>query len=145
MGLDGGGRTGGPVDRPQSLTVRALDYTARHARALWPTVSHDPTMTQERFADLCRAGLYGVFEGDSLVARFVLRQDGREAVLVAAYGDRPGLDLTAWVLPWIERELAGQVDSIRIHTRRRGLVRKLGLQGYGLGEYVLRKELHDGR
>lgn len=132
------------MDR-SSLSVRPLDYSDRHAAALWPTVAHDPTMTQERFAELCRAGLYGVFEGETFVGRFVLSQDGNEAVLVAAYGDRPGVDLTAWVLPWIERQLAGQVGSIRIHTRRRGLVKKLGQQGYGLGEYVLRKELHDGR
>lgn len=77
------------------------------------------------------------------VAAFVLRIDrfawGNEGVIVAA-GGRAEVDLTMHILPAIECMFNG-CKSVRIHTARIGLVKKLAKQNYGGVEYVLRKDL----
>jgi len=77
--------------------------------------------------------------GGEMVAAVVLRVDDLEGVIVSAAGV-PGFDLTRDVLPAMERRFEG-VESIRIHTGRPGLCRKLTRQGYEAAEIVMRKRV----
>lgn len=95
------------------------------------------------------AALFVVQDDDAeTVCAFVLRIDRfatyDEGVVVAAGGNAPGVDLTAVVMPWIEKRFTG-CKSLRIHTERVGLVKKLVRQGYTGVEYVVKKELNNGR
>lgn len=83
--------------------------------------------------------------GAAVVALF-LRIDElterKEGVIVGAGGGLSGVDLTAEVLPGIE-DIFRQAGctSMRIHTERTGLVKKLAKQNYTLSEIVLTKEI----
>lgn len=75
------------------------------------------------------------------VLRLRVRGERREAEIVLAHG-RAGFDLVAHVLPLIERQCAMVgCASVRVQTRRGGLVRKLENSGYSRASVVLRKEL----
>lgn len=87
-------------------------------------------------------------EAVELLAAVVLRVEhdaagGAEGVIVSAVG-RADFDLTESVLPAIEARFQG-VDSIRLHTVRPGLCRKLARQGYAAAEIVMRKRVQHGR
>lgn len=88
-----------------------------------------------------------VAESGAVVAAFVLRVDRQECrnvgVVVAAGGALQGVDLTALIMPNIERMFYG-CDSIRIHTARVGLLKKLARQGYSTAEIILEKSLQNG-
>lgn len=94
------------------------------------------------------AQLWVIVDDDAeSLAAFVLRIDvlaGRnEGVVVAAGGRADGIDLTATIMPHIEKMFIG-CQSIRIHTERIGLAKKLHKQGYRAAELVLKKELPNG-
>lgn len=74
------------------------------------------------------------------VLAYVLSVEGKEGVVLVAAGNVPGVDLTAIVLPEIEKKFIG-CESVRIHTARPGLAKKLAKQGYGAKEIVLVKKL----
>lgn len=90
------------------------------------------------------AKLFRVSEGENEIGFYLLRVDknpsGAEGVLVAAVGRDKNNDLTEVILPVIERQFFG-CKSIRIHTQRPGLAKKLSRAGYGAAEMVLRKPL----
>lgn len=65
---------------------------------------------------------------------------GREGVIVAAAGRAGSRDLTAEVLPIIERQFI-DCASVLVHTRRAGLAAKLERQGYTNQGAILRKKL----
>lgn len=97
-------------------------------------------------AQQVQSGVATLFQVRALagtLAYYVLRVDqvagGDEGVLVVAAG-RAGFDLTATLLPAIERQFIG-CKAIRVHTSRRGVAKKLAAQGYADGEIVLRKAL----
>lgn len=75
---------------------------------------------------------------------FVLRVDelaaGPQGVIVAAAGKGDGINLTDSILPVIE-SMFKECTSVRIHTARRGLAKKLPLHGYRFEEMVFTKEL----
>ena len=81
-------------------------------------------------------------------AAFVLRVDRlacrNVGVVVAAGGSLPGVDLTATIMPCIERMFYG-VHAITVHTARPGLQRKLAPQGYKVSEIILEKEVKHGQ
>ena len=83
-------------------------------------------------------------DNGEVVLAFVLRVDRLACrtvgVVVAAGGNLPGVDLTAVVMPYIERMFYG-VDAIAMHTERPGLIRKLAAQGYRTAEIILEKEV----
>lgn len=85
-------------------------------------------------------------EAGDCVAAFVLRVDHLECrsvgVVVAAGGGLAGADLTATLMPHIERMFYG-CDAIAIHTERPGLLRKLARQGYRTAEIILEKEVRN--
>ena len=95
-----------------------------------------------------RAILYSIRTDGERIANFVLRVDcmasgKHQGVIVAAAGRGGELNLTDELLPFIEKMFV-DCDSIRVHTRRPGLVRQLvGKYGYGLEEIVLMKNLKE--
>lgn len=90
------------------------------------------------------ASLFQVKRGGLEIGLYLLRVDqlanSAEGVLVAAVSHDPHVDLTALVLPVIEKQFIG-CRSIRIHTARPGLAKKLSRAGYSAAELVLRKPL----
>jgi hypothetical protein len=82
-------------------------------------------------------------DGDAL-AYWLLRVDdlpeGKEGVIVAA-GGRAGFDLTAALLPVIEKQFSGVV-ALRTHATRAGAAKKfLKHPGWKISEVILRKAL----
>lgn len=65
---------------------------------------------------------------------------GDEVVVIAAAGAIPGADLVASLVPYIEQQAAG-AKALTVHTRRRGLLVKLGALGFRCEGYILRKAL----
>lgn len=86
------------------------------------------------------AALFFARCGLELVGAYLLRVDGREGVILAAAGDGRGVDLVGLFLPVIEQQFVG-VDSIRVHTSRPGMVRRLQAAGYEPREIVLSKRV----
>ncbi|KQQ97421.1 hypothetical protein [Massilia sp. Leaf139] len=84
-------------------------------------------------------------DAGAVVCAFVLRVDyyacRTVGVVVAAGGACDGVDLTAVLMPHIEKHMFVGVDAIAVHTERRGLVRKLEPQGYRVAEIILEKEV----
>lgn len=74
------------------------------------------------------------------VLAYVLSVEGTEGVVLVAAGNVPGMDLTAIVLPEIEKKFIG-CATVRIHTARAGLAKKLAKQGYAAKQIVLVKKL----
>jgi hypothetical protein len=68
--------------------------------------------------------------------------NGKELVIVAAVGWHRDFDLTASILPRLEKmgEAMG-CATVRMHTRRSGMVAVLARCGYGQAEYVMRRRL----
>lgn len=91
------------------------------------------------------AQLWAVLDEDyEAVGAFVLRIDElagmNEGVLVAGAGRINGVDCTALILPHVEKMFIG-CQSMRIHTNRPGLMKKLIAYGYTGSEVILRKAL----
>lgn len=129
------------------VTLSAAPWSASAAALL---AGHETPETVEWFkreVERGRSVLYQVEQGGELLAAIVVRIDaepeGLEAVIASAAGSA-GFDLTANILPAIEARFSG-VNSIRIHTSRAGLCRKLTRQGYEQAEIVLRKRVGHGR
>lgn len=90
------------------------------------------------------AYLFNVLNNDVVVCSFVLRVDNfsdrSEGVIVAAGGDCENVDLTMSVVPVIEKMFTN-CKTIRCHTARAGLAKKMGHMGYSVQEIVLIKTL----
>lgn len=89
------------------------------------------------------APLFRVAADGEAIGYYLLRVDylpeGAEGVIVAAAG-RPGFDLAEMCLPYIEGQFKG-CKSLRVHTARPGLVRKLAGVGWRPMEFVMKKDL----
>lgn len=94
------------------------------------------------------ARVFLVVDGDVCVGAFLLRvdhfRDGSEGVIVAAAAQRAGIDMVATCMPAIE-SLFQDVRSIRFHTRRPAVARKLSSLGYAAAEIVCFKEVAHGQ
>lgn len=128
----------------QEITVTAVPWSEQAALILAPSV---PYATVEDLRAQVEAGavLFSVECAGEPVGFYVLRVDispsGAEGVLVAAASVNAEFDLTANLLPHIEGQFTG-CKSIRIHTARPGLAKKLATRaGYQSAEIVLRKNL----
>jgi hypothetical protein len=71
---------------------------------------------------------------------FVLKVEGTEGVILLGAGSMEGVDLTATIMPHIESLFIG-CTSVRVHTERAGLTKKLACMGYQAREIVLSKHL----
>lgn len=90
-----------------------------------------------------RAQLFEIRDdAGQLVATFILRVDqhaaGAEGVVIAVASRCRGIDMTAAIIPVIER-LFINCKTMRIHTARPGMVRKLARLGFEAREMVLAK------
>lgn len=138
------------MEIPSTLTFRRGEWS-QDARLWLVQALQFATVAEIRHQiDHCGAQLYyieqygGITNKAHIVGAFVLRvdhgPDGSEGVIVAAAGSIPGHDLIEICLPQIERLFVGCV-SIRYHTARAALARRLVSHGYQSGEIVCRKKL----
>lgn len=123
-----------------ALTVEAVAWCEEAGEMLADSLFSAANVAELKAQAEAGAVLFRVHRDGKTAAYYLLRVDGREGVLVAAAG-RDEIDLTAAVLPHIERQFIG-CEGLRIHTGRPGLVRKLAALGYGGVEFVLRKKLN---
>ena len=90
------------------------------------------------------ASLFRVLHQGQTVGAFLLRVDtkpqGSEGVIVAAAAHLQGVDMIATVMPVIESMFQG-VRSIRYHTQKPELVRKMARMGYAAQEVICVKEI----
>lgn len=91
-----------------------------------------------------RASLFHIHQGGAVVGAFVLRIDttakGPQGVIVAAAAKLQGVDMLSTCLPSIEGMFKG-CHSIRYHTNRAALARRMNLLGYRAAEIVSIKEI----
>jgi hypothetical protein len=96
--------------------------------------------------EVCHGGqLYALAGGDGQVlAWYVVKvndlERGSEAVVVAAAGRAPGLDLTAAIETAVRAQYR-HCDALAAITRRPALARKLALLGFGISGFVMRKRI----
>jgi hypothetical protein len=127
------------------LLVRAASWTEQNeamiCRALATATLEDIKFQVEHGAQLFEV----VSEAGEVLCAFVLRVDRLACrtvgVIVAAGGGAAGVDLTAVIVPHIERHMFVGVDAIAVHTERAGLIKKLSRQGYKVAEIILEKEV----
>lgn len=85
------------------------------------------------------AALFRVLHKGQTVGAFLLRVDkteqGPQGVIVAAAAELQGVDMIATVMPVIESKFQG-VGSIRYHTQKPALVRKMARLGYMAQEVI---------
>lgn len=90
------------------------------------------------------ASLFRILHGQQLVGAFVLRVDktgqGPQGVIVAAAAELAGVDMVASCMPSIEALFQG-VRSIRYHTQKPALARKMARIGYQAQEIICVKEM----
>lgn len=130
----------------QTLTITREGWTDEaHALIGWafPNLSEKDKATMQRIENDVANGAASLFiarmSGVAVLA-YVLEVQGREGVVTVAAGNVPGVDLTGIVMPEIEKKFLG-CDTVRIHTARAGLAKKLAKQGYQAQEIVLIKKL----
>lgn len=131
------------MERAQEITVQAVPWSDDAEAALslaCGTVWHISVDTLgRRVAE--GAALFQVIAEGAVVGYYVLAVDGDEGVLLAAAGRVNGVDLTDCLMPIIEAQFVG-CASLRVHTSRPGLVKKLVKNhGYNGVEIVVRKAL----
>lgn len=131
------------MDSHAEVTLKPVSWSDKAALILAPSV---PYASVEDLRGQVEAGavLFEVSRQGEVIGFYILRVDctasGAEGVLVAAAA-RDEMDLTANLLPHIERQFEG-CRAIRIHTARPGLAKKLATRaGYDAAEIVLRKVL----
>ena len=104
------------------------------------------TATVQDLQEQHKAGavLFRLLDGAQLVGAYLLRVDetkqGKQGVIVAGAGKCDGVDMLATVIPVIEQCFSG-VRSIRYHTQKPALVRKMARQGYRVQEVICVKEI----
>jgi hypothetical protein len=86
------------------------------------------------------AQLFQVTHGNELIGAFVLRVDGDEGVIVTCTVKLEGVDMFTALLPSIEA-MFNECKSIRFHTARPALARKMATLGYAPAEMVCIKTL----
>lgn len=134
------------MEKDEALTIRKEGWSGEVQILMgwaFPQLSAQDQRTVDRIildvttgaATLFVARLSGV-----AVLAYVLSVEGRQGVVQVAAGSLPGVDLTSVVLPEIEKKFIG-CDSVRIHTARPGLAKKLSKQGYAAKEIILVKSL----
>lgn len=132
-----------------TLEVIAWDETARQQIGELTKELPGGVAVVERAVRAGRSFLWGVFEGGERCGSVVCRADdlvdGSRDFVVEFARAGASIDLTRHVLPVIEgAAYSCGASRIRIHTERRGLVKKLTDQGYSNPEFVLVKGLRNG-
>jgi hypothetical protein len=131
-------------DVPQALTIEPGEWN-EDAKRLIPRAHRAESVDDVRQqVETGRARIFYVKAGGQVVGAFVLRVDqlcnGAEGVIVSGVADMPGVDLVEACMPAIEA-LFINVQTIRYHTMRAALARKLGRMGYAPAEIICRKQV----
>lgn len=134
-----------------AVSVGILNHV-KEAQLLFKVPADSPTEHMSYIVEKVRSGeftLLDVFEDGQRVGWTIYSIEenelGKEFLSVASYGkSNSGQDLSANIIPILEglaKEKA--CKSIRLHTLRPGLVKKLSSPeiGWFLSEYVMRKEI----
>jgi len=131
-----------------TLTLRLARWSPDVAADMARLPECDPTVSPDWFRAQVEAGGLKVLTAENedgehvgtLLVRTEAGDLGKEFVIVAAAGGYEGVDLTAAILPTLERlAREGGCCTVRVHTMRPGLVRKLGRMGYATSEIVMRR------
>ncbi len=131
-----------------TLTLRLTRWSPTVAADMARLPECDPTISPDWFRAQIEAGGLKALTAESddgeHVGTVLVRTEagdlGKEFVIVAAAGSYEGLDLTAAILPALERLARDEgCVTVRVHTMRPGLVRKLGRMGYATSEIVMRR------
>ena len=90
------------------------------------------------------AKLYRIMHEGECVGAYLLRVDstarGQQRVIVAAAAELRGVDMIQTCMPAIEASFCG-VSSIRFHTAKPAVARKMARMGYGPQELICVKEI----
>ena len=90
------------------------------------------------------AKLYRIMHEGECVGAYLLRVDstarGQQGVIVAAAAELRGVDMIQTCMPAIEASFCG-VSSIRFHTAKPAVARKMARMGYGPQELICVKEI----
>jgi hypothetical protein len=126
------------IAQPAPWTRAALEALARCERP-----KADALDGLSSIEEICHGGqLYALEHGGEVLAWYVVKVNefdrGREAVVVAAAGRAPDLDLTHAIETAVLAQYAS-CDAFACITRRPALAKKLALMGYGLSGFVMRK------
>lgn len=128
----------------QTLTFNPSTWGEDSARWLSQATGAD---TLNDIAGQVQSGgafLFHIQHGGAVVGAFVVRVDdtatGPQGVIVAAAARLQGVDMLATCLPAIEGMFKG-CKSIRYHTNRPALARRMAAQGYRAAEIVSIKEI----
>lgn len=128
-----------------SLTIRPATAWTAQSEAWIASALATATLDDMKRQTAHGAQLFEVVAANgAIVAAYVLRVDRLACrtvgVVVAAGGALAGIDLTAAIMPHIEKQFFG-CDAISLHTARPGLARKLARQGYRTAEIILEKKV----
>lgn len=129
---------------PQTLTLNPSTWGEESARWLSTATGADTLADIAGQVQSGAATLFNIHQGEAVVGAFVLRVDntatGPQGVIVAAAAKLQGVDMLATCLPSIEGMFKG-CKSIRYHTNRPALARRMAAQGYRAAEIVSIKEI----
>lgn len=93
------------------------------------------------------AQLFSVEQDHCTIGYYILRVDalihGFEGVIVAIAGRTSSINLIDALYSTLEKQFTG-CNSLRVHTARCGLIKKLTKIGFTPQEFVMRKELSYG-
>lgn len=130
-------------DQKAALSIEPGQW-GPEAERLLPLALQHATVNEIRAQVENGAALFYVKQAGQTVAAFVLRvdhtADGSEGVIVAAAGHLKGGDLMASCMPAIQSLFIG-CRSIRFHTARPAVARKMAMLGYVPAEIVCTKKL----
>lgn len=130
-----------------SLSYSAVDWSDAAQAMLERAEKFDTVRGLDSIAAMRERGapLYQVERAGKPVAYYVLEilhhPHGREAVIAAAAGRAPGVDLTTVILRTVELQAAGAVDHMTCQTQRPALVKKCVALGWSVDGIILRKTL----
>lgn len=132
------------MDEKKEISINAVAWCDEAAAYM---AKIDAAATVEDYAQQWEDGanLYHIVESGKTLGYYMTRLDvdaqGVEGVILAGAGNAD-FDLTEVVIPYAESQLAAQgCYSVRVHTARVGLVKKLHKIGFGAVELVLRKRI----
>lgn len=129
---------------PQTLTFEPAQWGSDSEPWLYQATGPDSLTDIREQVTSGAARLFNIRAGAEVVGAFVLRVDttarGPQGVIVAAAAKLHGVDMIASCLPAIERMFVG-CTSIRYHTTRAALARRLAGMGYRAAEIVSIKEI----
>lgn len=131
-------------DPQKRLTLAPGEWSADADRLIGQALQHATTADIRHQVEHQGARLFYVMDDGKRAGAFVLRvdetQSGAEGVIVAGAGSVEGFDLLATCMPAIE-SLFVNCKTVRFHTARASLARRLHAMGYEPAEIVCMKKL----